>query len=43
MNTIKTIAKNTGVLAISQVITSILGYFLLIYIVRYLGEVEYGK
>ena len=43
MNTIKTIAKNTGVLAISQVITSILGFFLLIYIARYLGEVEYGK
>jgi O-antigen/teichoic acid export membrane protein len=43
MNTIKTIAKNTGVLAISQVITTILGFFLLIYITRYLGEVEYGK
>ena len=43
MNTIKTIAKNTGVLAISQVITTILGFFLLIYIARYLGEVGYGK
>jgi O-antigen/teichoic acid export membrane protein len=43
MNTIKTIAKNTGVLAISQVITTILGFFLLIYIARYLGEVEFGK
>ena len=43
MNTIQTIAKNTGVLAISQVITSILGFFLLIYIARYLGEVGFGK
>ncbi|MGB2843011.1 MAG: oligosaccharide flippase family protein [Halobacteriota archaeon] len=43
MNTIQTIAKNTGALAISQVITSILGFFLLIYIARYLGEVGFGK
>ena len=43
MNTIQRIAKNTGVLAISQVITAILGFFLLIYIARYLGEVGFGK
>ena len=43
MNTVKTIAKNTGVLGISQVVTSILGFFLLIYIARYLGEVGFGK
>ena len=43
MNTVQPIAKNTGVLAISQVITSILGFFLLIYIARYLGEVGFGK
>jgi len=43
MNTVKTIAKNIGVLALSQVITSILGFFLLIYIARYLGEVGFGK
>ena len=43
MNTIQTIAKNTGVLAISQVITSILGFILLIYLARYLGEVGFGK
>ena len=43
MNTVQTIAKNTGVLAISQVITTILGFFLLIYIARYLGEVGFGK
>ncbi|NMX21416.1 hypothetical protein C5S30_03075 [ANME-1 cluster archaeon GoMg4] len=34
---------NTGVLALSQLITSILGFFLFIYIARYLGEVGYGK
>ena len=43
MNTVQRIAKNTGVLAISQVINSILGFFLLIYIARYLGEVGFGK
>jgi len=43
MNTIQTIAKNTGALAISQIITSILGFVLLIYIARYLGEVGFGK
>ena len=43
MNTVKTIAKNTGVLTISHVITSILGFFLLIYTARYFGEVEFGK
>jgi O-antigen/teichoic acid export membrane protein len=43
MNTVKTIAKNTGVLGISQVITAILGFALLIYIARYLGEAGFGK
>ncbi|MCK4734699.1 MAG: flippase [Methanophagales archaeon] len=43
MNTVKAIAKNTSVLAISNIITSILGVFLLIYTARYLGEVEFGK
>jgi O-antigen/teichoic acid export membrane protein len=43
MSTIQTIAKNTSVFAISQVITSIVGFFLLIYIARYLGEVGFGK
>lgn len=42
-NTIQTIAKNTGALAISNVITSILGFFLLIYLARYLGEAGFGK
>jgi len=43
MNTVQRIAKNTGVLAISNIITSVLGFFLLIYIARYLGEVGFGK
>ncbi|MGB2843008.1 MAG: oligosaccharide flippase family protein [Halobacteriota archaeon] len=43
MNTVKTIAKNTGALAILNVITSILGFFLLIYLARHLGEVGFGK
>ena len=43
MNTVQRIAKNTGVLAISHVITSILGFILLIYIARYLDEVGFGK
>ncbi|CAD7775958.1 Polysaccharide biosynthesis protein [Candidatus Methanoperedenaceae archaeon GB50] len=43
MNTVQRIAKNTGVLGISQVITSILGFFLLICIARYLGEAGFGK
>lgn len=43
MNTVQRIAKNAGVLGISQVITSILGFVLLIYIARYLGEVGFGK
>ena len=43
MNTTRNIAKNIGMLGISSVITSILGFFLLIYIARYLGEIEFGK
>ncbi|MGB2842408.1 MAG: oligosaccharide flippase family protein [Halobacteriota archaeon] len=43
MNTVQAIAKNTAALAISHIITSILGFFLLIYLARYLGEVGFGK
>lgn len=43
MNVVQRIAKNTGFLAISQVITTILGFFSLIYIARYLGEAGFGK
>ncbi|MGP8321372.1 MAG: flippase [Methanosarcinaceae archaeon] len=43
MNTVQRIGKNVGVLGISQIITSILGFFVLICIARYLGEVGFGK
>ena len=43
MSAVQRIAKNVGVLGISQVITSTLGFILLIYAARYLGEVGFGK
>lgn len=43
MNTTQNIAKNIGVIGFSNVIISLLGFFLLTYTARYLGEVEYGK
>jgi len=43
MNTVQTIAKNTGVLGIAQVITAMLGFFLLIYIAGDLGEIGFGR
>ena len=43
MNTIQTIAKNTGVLAIAQAITMVLGLVLVIFIARSIGDVEFGK
>lgn len=43
MSVIRTIFKNTLVTGIAQIFTSILGFFLLIYIARYLGDAEFGK
>jgi len=43
MNTIQNIAKNVGVLTVSNITSSTLGFFLLIYIARFLGEEEFGK
>lgn len=43
MNTIQTIAKNTGALAIAQAITMILGLVLVIFIARSIGAVDFGK
>ena len=43
MTTVQTIAKNTGVLLFANVIVGILAFVLVIFIVRYLGDVEYGK
>lgn len=43
MNAVKVLAKNTLFLLFSRFITSIVGFVLLIYITRYLGEVDFGK
>lgn len=43
MNTVQRIAKNAIAIGISQIVTAILGFFLVIYITRYLGEVGLGK
>lgn len=43
MTTVQTIAKNTGVLLFAQVIVGILAFVLVIFIARYLGDVEFGK
>jgi len=42
MNVAQNVAKNAVVLAVSYAIESILNFFLLIYIARYLGEEEFG-
>ena len=42
MTTAKNIAKNTGVLVLSQIITYILGFIYVIYVARYLGAEGYG-
>jgi O-antigen/teichoic acid export membrane protein len=43
MSSIKKIAKNTSSLFIAQIITSILALILSIYLVRKLGDINYGK
>jgi O-antigen/teichoic acid export membrane protein len=42
MSGIHNVAKNTGVLFVSQIISYILGFFFIMYITRYLGPEEYG-
>lgn len=42
MSAIKTIAKNTSVLFVSQIIIYLLGFLVTIYSVRYLGTDEFG-
>ena len=42
MNTIQRIAKNTGVLLVSQVASYILGFFFVMYTARYLGAAGFG-
>lgn len=43
MDTFQRIIKNVGMLFFSQVLNSVLGFILLIFIARNLGEVEFGK
>ena len=42
MNTIQRIAKNTGVLLVSQIASYILGFFFVMYTARYLGAAGFG-
>lgn len=42
MSGIRSVAKNTGVLFVSQIISYVLGFFFVMYITRYLGPEEYG-
>ena len=43
MSNVQTIAKNTGFLLLGRVLTKIISLFSVILIVRYLGEIGYGK
>jgi O-antigen/teichoic acid export membrane protein len=43
MSTAKSIVKNAGFVGVSRVITSLLGFILLIYIARYFGEAAFGE
>lgn len=42
MNIVQRIAKNTGVLLVSQVVSYILGFFYVMYAARYLGAAGFG-
>ncbi|MDO5836348.1 MAG: flippase [Methanobacterium sp.] len=42
MNTVQRIVKNIGFSGVSQVIITIIGFVLIIYLARYLGEAEFG-
>ncbi len=42
MNTIQRIAKNIGVLLVSQIASYILGFFIIMYTARYLGAEGFG-
>jgi len=42
MNTVQRIAKNTGVLLISQIASYIIGFFFVMYTARYLGAEGFG-
>jgi hypothetical protein len=42
MNTVQRIAKNTGVLLVSQIASYVLGFFFIMYTARYLGAAGFG-
>ena len=42
MNTVQRIAKNTGVLLVSQIASFIIGFFFIMYTARYLGAAGFG-
>ena len=42
MNTVQRIAKNTGVLLASQIVSYIFGFFFVMYTARYLGAEGFG-
>ncbi|MGP8321446.1 MAG: flippase [Methanosarcinaceae archaeon] len=43
MTTTKRVAKNTGVLILSSILSKVMGLILIIYAARYLGDVNFGK
>ena len=43
MNTVQRIAKNTGVIIAGDVLNKAIGLLVVIFLVRYLGAVGYGK
>ena len=43
MNTVQRIVKNISFTGISQIIITILGFVLIIYLARYLGEADFGQ
>ena len=43
MSEVKTIAKNTGVLILAEVILRVLSLIFIIYVARFLGDVGFGK
>jgi len=42
LNTIQRIAKNTAVLTIAEIVTTIIGLFFIMYVARYLGAGGFG-
>lgn len=43
MNQIQRIVKNIGVTSLSQIIIAFMGFILMIYLARFLGEADFGK